>query len=119
MGVSFNLPPDPDDPNDEPVALPPRRPRGRALLFTLLALGALVIIFWIFTGLYTDLLWYRSVGEPGTPGFALVFQTQLKIRLLMFVLFGGVMAAAVALNCWLAYRARPAFRGHNATVRAA
>ncbi len=79
-------------------------------MLTLVVLALLLVVFWIFTGLYTDLLWYRSAGT----GFALVFQTQLKIRLLMFVVFGGLMAAAVALNCWLAYRARPAFRGISA-----
>ena len=113
MRVSFNLPPDPDEPSAAAVPLPPRRNRSRALLLTIVVLALLVIVFWIFTGLYTDLLWYRSVGsQPGV--FSLVFQTQLKIRLLMFVVFGGLMAAAVAVNCWLAYRARPAFRGISA-----
>ncbi len=113
MRVSFNLPPDPDEPSAASVPLPPRRNRSRALLLTIVVLALLVIVFWIFTGLYTDLLWYRSVGSQAG-GFSLVFQTQLKIRLLMFVVFGGLMAAAVAVNCWLAYRARPAFRGISA-----
>jgi len=30
------------------------------------------------------------------------------------VVFGGLMAAAVAVNCWIAYRTRPAFRGISA-----
>jgi uncharacterized membrane protein (UPF0182 family) len=111
--VSFNLPPDPDDSSAASAPLPPRRTRSRALVLTLVVLALLVIVFWIFTGLYTDLLWYRSVGTQAD-GFSLVFQTQLKIRLLMFVVFGGLMAAAVAVNCWLAYRARPAFRGISA-----
>ena len=93
------MPPDPDDATA--TAPPPRRRnRGRALLLTLVSLAVLAVLFYIFTGLYTDLLWFRSVG-PGD-GFVLVFQTELKIRLLMFVVFGGLMAAAVAVNCWIA-----------------
>ncbi len=63
MRVSFNLPPDPDEPSAASVPLPPRRNRSRALLLTIVVLALLVIVFWIFTGLYTDLLWYRSVGS--------------------------------------------------------
>jgi hypothetical protein len=57
--VSFDMP---------GSAVPPRRPvstprrRNRALLPTLVILGALLIMFSIFTGFYTDLLWFRSVG---------------------------------------------------------
>ena len=110
--MSFDLPPDPDDSAAPAAGVPRRRNRGRVLLLTLISLALLAIIFYIFTGLYTDLLWYRSAGSGD--GYALVFQTQLKIRLLMFVVFGGLMAAAVALNCWIAYRSRPAFRGISA-----
>ena len=102
------MPPDPDDAG-EGTAPPAARPtRGRPLLITLAVIGVLVIGFWIFAGFYTDLLWFRSVG------YSSVFQTELKTRLLMFVVFGGVMAASVTLNCWLAYRMRPAFRGLSA-----
>ena len=57
---------------------PPRRPvatsrrRGRALLPTLVVLGVLLIAFSMFTGFYTDLLWYRSVG------YTVVFTTDAR-----------------------------------------
>ncbi len=109
--MSFDdLPPDPDEPARPGPVAARRSNRGRVLLLTLGTLAVLAVLFYIFTGLYTDLLWYRSAGN----GFALVFQTELKLRLLMFVVFGALMAAAVAINCWIAYRTRPAFRGISA-----
>src|SRR4249919_3494534 len=98
------MPPDPDDATAT-ASPPPRRGRGRALLLTLVTLAAIAILFFIFTGLYTDLLWFRSAGPDD--GYVLVFQTELKIRLILFLVFGGLMAAAVAVNCWIAYRTRP------------
>jgi uncharacterized membrane protein (UPF0182 family) len=106
--VSFHLPPDPDEPGDVSALRTSRPSRGRALLLTLVVLAVLIIGFWIFTGFYTDLLWFRSVG------FTSVFRKELLTRVLMFVLFGGLMAVAVVVNCWIAYRTRPAFRGMSA-----
>ena len=88
-------------------AAPLRRPvrrRRRALLPTLIALGVLLVLFSIFTSIYTDLLWYRSVG------FSSVFSHVLRTRLILFVLFGALMAGAVAVNFVLAFRARPAYQ---------
>jgi len=36
--------------------------RNRALLWTLAVLGVVVFGFILFSGFYTDLLWYQSVG---------------------------------------------------------
>ena len=91
-------------------AVPPRRPvspprrRNRALLPTLVILGVLLIMFSIFTGFYTDLLWFRSVG------FTSVFTRTLGAKALLFVVFGLVFAAAVAVNFVVAYRTRPAYQ---------
>ncbi|MGH8893805.1 MAG: UPF0182 family protein, partial [Actinomycetes bacterium] len=91
-------------------AMPPRRPvmptrrRNRALLPTLVILGVLLILFSIFTGFYTDLLWFRSVG------FTSVFTRTLGAKALLFVVFGVVFAAAVAVNFIVAYRSRPAYQ---------
>jgi uncharacterized membrane protein (UPF0182 family) len=104
--VSFNLPPDPDEDAGQPPAARPSR--GRALVLSLVVVILLVVGFWIFAGFYTDLLWFRSVN------FSSVFRTELKTRIILFVLFGGVMAAVVVANCWVAYRTRPAFRGISA-----
>ncbi|HEU4912520.1 MAG TPA: UPF0182 family protein, partial [Actinomycetes bacterium] len=91
-------------------AVPPRRPvmpprrRNRALLPTLVILGALLILFSIFTGFYTDLLWYRAVD------YQTVFTRTLAARALLFVVFGVLFAAAVAVNFIVAYRTRPAYQ---------
>ena len=89
---------------------PPRRPvaaprrRGRTLLPTLIVLGVLLIGFSIFTGFYTDLLWYRSLG------YTSVFTRTLGARSLLFVVFGLLFAAAVAVNFVVAFRTRPAYQ---------
>jgi uncharacterized protein len=106
--VSFNLPPDPDGPSAPSPARSRTAPRGRALLISLVVVALLVIGFWVFAGFYTDLLWFRSIG------FSTVFTTELKTRILLFLFFGLLMAAAVSATCWIAYRTRPAFRGLSA-----
>jgi len=78
--------------------------RGRALLPTLVILGVLLIAFSIFTGFYTDLLWFRSVG------YTSVFTRTLGAKALLFVGGGLVFAAAVAVNFVVAYRTRPAYQ---------
>src|SRR6185436_5407095 len=89
---------------------PPRRPvaaprrRGRTLLPTLVILGGLLIAFSIFTGFYTDLLWFRSVG------YSSVFTRTLGVKALLFFVFGIVFAVAVAVNFVVAYRSRPAYQ---------
>ena len=91
-------------------AVPPRRPvmpprtRGRALIPTLVILGLLLIGFSIFTGFYTDLLWFRSVG------FTSVFTRTLGAKALLFFVAGLLFAAAVAANFVVAYRTRPAYQ---------
>ena len=88
----------------------PRRPsvpagrRGKALLPTAIILIALIIVFSLFTGFYTDLLWFRSVG------YTSVFTRQLSTKVLLFVVFGVVFATAVAVNFVVAYRTRPAYQ---------
>jgi uncharacterized protein len=82
----------------------PSRRRSRALLPTLAILAALLIAFSIFTGFYTDLLWFRSVG------YSSVFTRTLGARALLFVVFGVVFAAAVAVNFVVAYRTKPAYQ---------
>ncbi|ROO83147.1 hypothetical protein EDD29_0639 [Actinocorallia herbida] len=85
-----------------------RVPEGRPRLLApvLITLAVLVALFFIITGFWTDLLWYRSLGD----GFSGVFTTQLRTRALLFVLGGLLMAAAVGLNMVIAYRLRPAYR---------
>jgi uncharacterized membrane protein (UPF0182 family) len=81
------------------VAAAPRR--GRVLLPTIIILGAIVLGFVIFTGFYTDWLWYDSVGEPE------VYSITLFTRLILFASFGLTMAVVLGGTMWLAYRTRP------------
>ncbi|MGA1090991.1 MAG: UPF0182 family protein [Candidatus Nanopelagicales bacterium] len=75
--------------------------RGRVLLPTIIVLAVIVIGFVIFTGFYTDWLWFDSVGETE------VFTVTLTTRLALFGSFGLTMAVVLAGTLWVAYRFRP------------
>ena len=85
------------------VGTAPRR--GGVLLPTIVILGVLVLCFVLFTGFYTDWLWFASVDMTG------VFTTSLVTRSVMFGAFGLVMAAGLLACMWWAWRTRPTFRG--------
>lgn len=83
-----------------------RPPRGsgqrpRALVPTIATLVLLVILFSVFTDIWTQRLWYKSI-ELGS-----VFSTVLGTRVLLFVVIGVLMSAAVVANVIIAYRTRP------------
>jgi uncharacterized protein len=78
--------------------------RSRLLVPVTVVLVALVAVFLAFTAIWTDLLWYRSVG------FSSVYTKQITTSVLLFfgaALFMIVMAGG---NIVTAYRLRPAFR---------
>ncbi len=79
--------------------------RLRTLLLTLAILVVVGVAWVLFANFWTEWLWYKSVGYGG------VFRTKLWTRLGLFLVFGLLMAAAVGLNMYFAYRLRPAFRG--------
>ncbi|WP_280695411.1 UPF0182 family protein [Kitasatospora sp. GP82] len=79
---------------------PPSR-RVRVLLLTAAVLAALLLLFVMFAGLWTDWLWFKSVS------YASVFSTQLWAKIGLFAVFGLLMAVVVGVNLWLAYRLRP------------
>jgi len=81
------------------------RKRGGVLLPTIIILGALVVAFVIFTGFYTDLLWFDSLGKSS------VFTTQLVTKAALFVVFAIAMAVVLFVMMWWAWRTRPEFRG--------
>ena len=62
----------------------------------------------MFTGVWTDRLWFSSVG------YSAVFGKVLGTRVLLFTVFGLAMAVVVAANVALAYRFRPLFRPTSA-----
>ncbi|MEV4258169.1 UPF0182 family protein, partial [Spirillospora sp. NPDC049652] len=78
--------------------------RSRLLLPALATLAVLVAAFVIVTSVWTNLLWYRSVGLSS------VYTTQLWARTSLF--FGGLvlMTLVVGVNMAVAHRLRPAYR---------
>ena len=94
-----------DGPPAGPTAHASRRPRP--LLLTVIVVGVVVIGFSLFAGIWTDKLWFGSIG------YGAVFSKLIWTRVLLFVIFGGAMAAVVAVNLFLAFRLRPMFRPHS------
>jgi uncharacterized membrane protein (UPF0182 family) len=88
----------PDEPR-RPRRTPGQRPR--ALLPTIATLIVLLILFSVFTDVWTQRLWYRSV-DLGS-----VFSTVLGTRVVLFFVVGLLMAAGVVANVIVAYRTRP------------
>jgi uncharacterized protein len=91
---------------DEGAAAPirPRRAvsrRPRALLPTLAIVVVLVVLASFFVEIWTSRLWFQSLG------FGSVFGTILRTRVVLFLIFGLVFAAAIVGNVILAYRLRP------------
>src|ERR1700709_895036 len=90
-----------DGPGGRP-APPPRGPGGpRPVLLTLLVVGVVVVGFSLFAGVWTDKLWFNSLG------YGSVFSRLIWTRVLLFVIFGGAMALIIGVNLFLAFRLRP------------
>jgi uncharacterized membrane protein (UPF0182 family) len=68
------------------------------------ALLVLLVIGGVLVSLYTDLLWFREAGQSQ------VFSKVLGTKVLLFFLFGLLMAVIVGINLTIAYRVRPPFR---------
>ena len=73
----------------------------RVLLPTIVTLVALIFGIAVFTGVWTDRLWFDSLG------YSDVFSTILVTRTALFLIFGLVFAAAVVANIVIAYRTQP------------
>lgn len=78
--------------------------RSRLLLPVIVILAVLVAVFLAFTAIWTDVLWYRSVG------FSSVYTKQITTRVLLFFTAGLIMVAVLGANIVLAYRVRPPYR---------
>ncbi|RAY13330.1 UPF0182 family protein [Actinomadura craniellae] len=78
--------------------------RSRLLVPVLAVLAIIVVLFLVFTAVYTDLLWFRSVDSSS------VYTTRLRTEILLFVGSGLLMALVVGANMMIAYRLRPAYR---------
>ena len=75
--------------------------RRSAILPTLVIVAVSVVVFAIFTSVWTDRLWYSSFG------YASVFSKMLLTKIGLFVSFGLLMATSVVANAAIAYRLRP------------
>ncbi len=82
------------------------------MLPVLVVLAVLLVIFMIFTAVYTNLLWYRSIG------FSSVYTTQLQAKIVLFFGAGLLMTLVVGANVLVAYRLRPAYRPLSVEHRA-
>ncbi len=89
------------EPASEEEAPSGRPGRSRTLIVTAVVMVVLFLALTAFASLWTERLWFKSTG------YSSVFGTLLWMRVGLFLVFGGVMAAVVALNLVLAYRARP------------
>ena len=85
-----------------------RTKRRSALLPTIIVVAALVVGLAIFSGIYTDMLWFNQLG------FAGVFWTERIAKLLIFLAGFLVMALAVYFSIRLAYKARPVYAPDSA-----
>ncbi|GAA2282565.1 UPF0182 family protein [Nonomuraea roseoviolacea subsp. roseoviolacea] len=79
----------------------PRRPR--LLLPVAIALVAIVALFFLFSGIYTDYLWFDSVD------YTSVFSGVLLTEIVLFLIGAVLMVGIVGGNMLLAYRTRPMF----------
>ncbi len=86
----------------EPQAVRPQR--RRALLWTAAIMVALFFAASAFTSIWTDRLWFSSVD------YSAVFSKVLATRVVLFVLFGALFGGFIAANIAIAFRVRPVFR---------
>ncbi len=92
-----------DDENPQATQVDDNRGSGRsrALIITGFILAILFLAFTGFSSLWTERLWYTSVGYQS------VFTTQLLVRVGLFGFFALLMALCLGLTMFLAHRFRP------------
>ena len=84
--------------------------RRLPLAITLVVVGALVVAFFLFSGLYTDYLWFAQLG------YSSVLTTQWIAMAVMFAVGFVAMAFPVWLTLTLAYRLRPVYAKLNSQL---
>src|SRR6478672_1251974 len=78
--------------------------RAKIALWTVAILVALIIALVQLTGVYINFLWFDSLGFRG------VYTTIFWTRVVLFFVFGVLMAAILAGNMIVAYKLSPPFR---------
>ena len=92
-------------------AAPPARSRTRAAIAITAAVVALVVIaFFVFSGFYSDVLWFDQLG------FLEVLTTRWAAFAAMFAIGFVAMALIVWLSIALAFRARPVYAKLNSQL---
>ncbi|MEO3793701.1 UPF0182 family protein [Nonomuraea sp. B10E15] len=79
----------------------PRRPR--LLLPVAIALVVIVALFFLFSGFYTDYLWFDATN------YTSVFTTVLLTQIVLFLVGAALMVGIAGGNMLLAFRMRPMF----------
>ncbi|TDC88715.1 UPF0182 family protein [Nonomuraea deserti] len=79
----------------------PRRPR--LLLPVAIALVVIVALFFLFSGFYTDYLWFDATN------YTSVFTTVLLTKIVLFLVGAALMVGIAGGNMLLAFRMRPMF----------
>jgi uncharacterized membrane protein (UPF0182 family) len=96
--VTFRVPGAHNPAGGRPIVLP-RWPRY--VVPTVIVLVLLGILISILAGIWTDYLWFSSVGQTG------VFGTTYSTKWLLFLVTGLLMVLIVGANIAVAYRLRP------------
>ncbi|WP_345389682.1 UPF0182 family protein [Nonomuraea salmonea] len=68
-----------------------------------IALVAIVAFFFLFSGIYTDYLWFDATG------FTTVFSGVVLTQIVLFLVGAVLMVAIAGGNMLLAFRTRPMF----------
>ncbi|MFV0407979.1 MAG: UPF0182 family protein [Propioniciclava sp.] len=76
-------------------------PARSPLLIAVVAVGVLVGAFVVFSGVWTEKLWFDAMA------FSSVFVTRLAAQAVLFVVGAALMGGAVLANIWIAFRLRP------------
>jgi len=79
-------------------------------VITLAVVGGLVVAFFVFAGLYADVLWYDQLG------FLEVLTTEWVSRIVLFLIGFLAMAVPVWGSIQIAYRTRPVYAKLNSQL---
>ena len=89
------------------------RPASRTrttLTITAAILAVIVVLFFVFSGLYTDVLWFNQLG------FLNVLTTQWLAGIVMFIIGFLAMAVPVYISIEVAFRWRPVYAKLNSQL---
>jgi uncharacterized membrane protein (UPF0182 family) len=89
----------------------PRTSRRRApIAITIGVVAVLVIAFFVFAGIYADVLWYDQLG------FVNVLATEWIARIVLFLIGFIAMAVPIWASIQIAYRTRPVYAKLNSQL---